>query len=104
MIARLRRACLVALCSLPTVLPMAAVIVFAKEPPDVDARSLPSSLRIEVLREEGAPEVFLDNASIITPVSAVTTPQQPTTRGCESVGGALGLGVLVLVRLLRRRQ
>lgn len=83
------------------------VIPFSRgrfSPPDIDARTLPSSLRIEVLREEGAPEVFLDNASIITPVSAVTTPQQPTTRGCESVGGAFGLGVLVLVRLLRRRQ
>lgn len=88
------------------------VIPFSRgrfSPPDVDARSLPSSLRIEVLREEGAPEVFLDNAPIITPASAVSTPQpppqqQPATRGCESVGGALGLGVLVLVRSLRRRK
>lgn len=88
------------------------VIPFSRgrvNPPDVDARSLPSSLRIEVLREEGAPEVFLDNAPIITPASAVSTPQpppqqQPATRGCESVGGALGLGVLVLVRSLRRRK
>lgn len=77
-------------------------------PPDVDLRSLPSSLRIEVLREEGAPEVFVDNSGVIEPVSGVTVPavppSGPLSRGCESAAGALGLGLLALLRSLRRRQ
>lgn len=87
------------------------VIPFSRgrsNPPDVDARTLPASLRIEVLREEGSPEVFIDNATVIAPASGVsvpTVPQSgPLSRGCESAGGALGLGLLVLVRSLRRRQ
>lgn len=72
--------------------------------PDVDVRTLPSSLRIEVLREEGGPEVSLDNTSIIMPPSDVITPQRPSSRGCDSAGGALGLGVLVLTMSLRRRR
>lgn len=76
-------------------------------PADVNVRLLPASLRIEALREEGAPEMVVDNQSLIDPMSgvipAVPSPV-PVSRGCESVGGAVGLGVLALVRLLRRRQ
>ncbi len=87
------------------------VIPFSRgrfNPPDVDVRTLPSSLRIEVLREEGGPEVSIDNTTVIAPASSVTVaavpPSGPLSRGCESAGGALGLGLLALVRSLRRRQ
>lgn len=84
------------------------VIPFSRgrfDTPDVDVRTLPASLRIEVLREEGTPEVSTDNTPIITPATAPAVPSSmPLSRGCESAGGALGLGVLALVRSLRRRK
>lgn len=86
-------------------------------PPDP---SLPASLRIEVLREEGAPEIRVDNAATILermrmtesvllgnePVVVSKPPQSlplPAS-GCQSVPVEGALGALALVLARRRRR
>jgi uncharacterized protein (TIGR03382 family) len=56
----------------------------------------PAALRIETLREEGAPEVLVDNASLVG----------QKTGGCAAGGLELlsGLGLLSVAGLLRRRR
>lgn len=58
------------------------------------APDLPASLRIEILREEGAPEIVTDNAQRIF-----------VSSGCSSagVGGPLAAALLALTLLWRRR-
>lgn len=88
-------------------------------PPDT---GLAASLRIEVLREEGAPEIVVDNGAAILerlktlesavltnpsdPVAGSTTPQAqavPRT-GCQSVPAACVVGALAVALSRRRRR
>lgn len=73
----------------------------------------PYSARIELLREEGAPEVEVDNAGKMTPGGAAGLDSGLDSDldagcGCRGVGGAGGggllvVGVLVLLAVARRR-
>ncbi|MDP3499159.1 MAG: DUF2330 domain-containing protein [Myxococcales bacterium] len=75
-------------------------------PPD---QSVPASLRIELLREEGGPEVVVDNTDTILltnqrdPVQLSTPSALPLPRGgCQSIPVEGVVGVLALL-LARRR-
>jgi uncharacterized protein (TIGR03382 family) len=71
-----------------------------------------------VLREEGPPEVLLDNATIIlgegtpaagpgpqvSPGASVASGRLPTGCGCQSGVTSIGLGVVLVVLLGRARR
>jgi hypothetical protein len=76
--------------------------------PEVDIRTVPASLRIEVLREEGPPVVVLDNAarSMLPATNNPAPPVSVPTRGCSAADGTqLALiGLLVAALRVRRRS
>lgn len=65
--------------------------------------SMPAARRIEVLSEEGAPVVEVDNAAVIS--AALQNEGEPQQRGCSSVDAfsMSALGLLVALRSRRRR-
>ena len=68
------------------------------ENPWVTAARTPGSQRIEILREEGPPEVVVDNSSEI---------KEYPGGGCSAAGGAGGFGLLLVAAgsvLARRRR
>lgn len=67
-------------------------------PPSLELSKLPASLLIEVLREEGAATVVLDNHPKVTPALVGSTPSGAMS--C-SVGGS---GLVLLALVLRRRS
>jgi MYXO-CTERM domain-containing protein len=64
-------------------------------PVGVDRGALPASLVIEVLREEGAPQIVVSNVAGMEPA--------PKGCGCQSGPGAV-LGLVALLMLLRRSR
>lgn len=71
--------------------------------PELDPNSLPASLVVEVLREEGVAEVVVDNRPVVKS-SAVGT-ELPRAMSCSVVGpGVSVLAVLVAFGLRRRRE
>lgn len=84
-----------------------------------DAVAAPFSARIEILREEGAPEVEVDNSGRLTGNSggggggvvgggSLGRPGEASRSGCtcttEQAGAGGGLAVLLLLALTRRRR
>ena len=75
------------------------------ENPWVDVQ-WPESLQIAVVREEGEPEVEVDNTDVI---AAIIEAQNGDSGGCSTTGGAGGLGLALgglgaLLLLGRRRR
>jgi hypothetical protein len=70
--------------------------------PAVDVATLPGSLRIEVLREEGPPEVLTDNQSLLPGAPVVPSPFVPMPRsGCTVVDPGVVLVLLALLTVAR---
>lgn len=73
----------------------------------LDLTKVPASWRIEVLREEGGPEVVTDNTALLKPMSTPFSeplPHQPKKTGCAVSGLGDPMAVLLALLALRRRR